>query len=1240
MKQTELFNRLNYGVLVVVTALILAIIALNGSLFYRMTNEQAEIIGREQLETVSGRLQGVLKEAEVNLWQAESELEILLQQGASEEEILDFCNRWKQVTGSVNGTNVYAAGDDWFVIPDFEEPEGFDARERVWFQGARKKGVGKLYISAPYLDAVTGDMCFTVSVLLRDRDAVLGMDYTLSSVQESIHEIAGEDGGDALIISGSGQIVGYSDERVVGQLVSEALPQYTNVFQRILSSGEDSMYFSAEIEGTKSTIFYSCTANEWYLISTVSNWNLYRSSYIQLIRNSILNMLLVAGIIVLYLVSYRNRMRVERQLRAEQEAFESLSSELDQPMRRLLELSSYEELQESGNQREHMGLIRESAFALDHMISGLHSFIGAGEAQKEKTQKLSPKPRRELSDRSSHIFLLGILAILLVTMLISILLTSRMMRQDGNDRMQMEVNNYAHELNLWIAEQKSILDMFVSAISSDPGILEDYDAAVQWLDGITRQYSTISVTYMTNPEAEHTVIMNNGWQPDEGWKVEERQWYIDSSTSEKEDGFNISAPYYDEQTGLYCVTLSERVYDRSGEFLGIFGIDFYLDKLTQILNASYSDDGYAFLVDSNGQIINHPNKEYELNAGRSVSVERGGYLEAVYSEDPVMLRDYDGRWKVAMATIDPTSNFSIIGIKNWSVIYGSIVTYDLLFFVLFGICMGIIVLLVSTMIHWQERANELLKESAEAARRAGQAKSDFLAQMSHEIRTPINAVLGLNEMIMRESSETEIQSYAENIQNAGRTLLSLINSILDFSKIEDGKMEILAYNYDTVSLISDLENMIRDRAAKKGLEFIMEISPDLPQTMFGDDVRIRQIITNLLTNAVKYTESGSVTLRIEAREHTEDRCLLHVEVQDTGVGIREEDREKIFQTFQRLDTGKNRTIEGTGLGISIVQRLLNMMGSTLQLDSTYGEGSVFYFDLEQRISSNNPIGDYRERRLGAGNDHRAGEYVYAPATKVLFIDDNETNLLVDRGLLRRSGIRVDTALSGPEGLDLVRQNVYDILFVDHMMPGMDGIETLRALREQNLLTEQTAVIMMTANAITGAREEYLKEGFDDYLSKPVDVDRMEDLLEKYLPQEKIEHRRIEKAEKKKERTEEPEIEESVPGKQISHELGLLYCAGSEEIYRAAAQSWLESDFENRLQAAFDASDWKEYRLCAHTIKSTALNLGARGLSELAKSVEQHLKNSPEGEGVSARRHEALLKLYRETYEELKQDMNP
>ena len=187
---------------------------------------------------------------------------------------------------------------------------------------------------------------------------------------------------------------------------------------------------------------------------------------------------------------------------------------------------------------------------------------------------------------------------------------------------------------------------------------------------------------------------------------------------------------------------------------------------------------------------------------------------------------------------------------------------------------------------------------------------------------------------------------------------------------------------------------------------------------------------------------------------------------------------------------------------------------------------------------------------------------------------------------------------------------------------------------------KVAVIMMTANAITGAREESLKEGFDDYLSKPVDVDRMEDLLEKYLPQEKVEHRRVEKAEKKKERAEEPEIEESVPGKQISHELGLLYCAGSEEIYRAAAQSWLESDFENRLQAAFDASDWKEYRLCAHTIKSTALNLGARGLSELAKSVEQHLKNSPEDEGVSARRHEALLKLYRETYEELKQDMNP
>ncbi|MBQ9460089.1 MAG: response regulator [Oscillospiraceae bacterium] len=396
---------------------------------------------------------------------------------------------------------------------------------------------------------------------------------------------------------------------------------------------------------------------------------------------------------------------------------------------------------------------------------------------------------------------------------------------------------------------------------------------------------------------------------------------------------------------------------------------------------------------------------------------------------------------------------------------------------------------------------EKLAYERNRANDATRAKSAFLANMSHEIRTPINAILGMDEMILRESSERETLSYASDIQAAGKTLLSLINDILDFSKVEEGKMEILPTQYDLRSVVNDLVNMVRDRADKKGLRLKIELDESTPHLLYGDAIRIRQCSLNLLTNAVKYTESGSVTLALGYEQTGEDSISLRIRVSDTGIGMKPEDVERMFSPFTRIEEQRNRSIEGTGLGMSITKQLIELMGSTLEVESVYGEGSTFSFAIEQGVVKWEPVGAFSSR---SEEVHRSAyrELFHAPGARVLAVDDTPVNLTVVRALLKKTQIVIDTAESGREALELAANQYYDIFLIDHMMPEMDGIETLHEL--QKLPHLKTSVfIALTANAVSGARELYIEAGFDDYLSKPVDGEHLEDMLVHYLPPEKL-----------------------------------------------------------------------------------------------------------------------------------------
>lgn len=399
-----------------------------------------------------------------------------------------------------------------------------------------------------------------------------------------------------------------------------------------------------------------------------------------------------------------------------------------------------------------------------------------------------------------------------------------------------------------------------------------------------------------------------------------------------------------------------------------------------------------------------------------------------------------------------------------------------------------------------------LEKARIKADEANQSKSLFLANMSHEIRTPINAVIGMNEMIIRESQNETIINYARNVDSAGKNLLSIINDILDFSKLEAGKMEIVESEYHLSNLINDVVNMISFKAKAKGLEFFTFIDETLPDGLVGDELRIRQVIVNILNNAVKYTNGGSVSLAVRGDyDDVGNSIALVIEVEDTGIGIKKEDISKIFGKFDRVDIGQNKGVEGTGLGLAITSGLLSAMHGTVDVQSVYGEGSKFTVLLPQRIVSNDPIGDYREKFKESSA--KAGGYeetFHAPDASILVVDDTVINLTVIRGLLKKTQVNVDTCTNGPDSVVMAQNKKYDVILMDYRMPSMDGQAALTLIKNDiSGMNNDTPIICLTADAISGARERYLQEGFDDYLTKPVEGIRLEGMLLEYIPDERI-----------------------------------------------------------------------------------------------------------------------------------------
>ncbi len=524
------------------------------------------------------------------------------------------------------------------------------------------------------------------------------------------------------------------------------------------------------------------------------------------------------------------------------------------------------------------------------------------------------------------------------------------------------------------------------------------------------------------------------------------------------------------------------------------------------------------------------------------------------------------------------------------------------------LAIGLLFLLIMAIIKTGQDLfySEKKKQQAILAR---EAQAKFLANMSHEIRTPINAIIGMNEMILRENSDSAVQEYALNIQNASTMLLGLVNDVLDFSKIESGQLELVEEPYSLPQLLLDERLLLQTRAAGRPISTVLDIAPDLPSGCIGDELRIKQILTNLLSNAVKYTRQGSITLKAFSKPLENDMIELSFSVIDTGIGIRPEDRSKLFDSFKRLELKKNRNIQGTGLGLNIAKQLTEQMHGTITVESEYGKGSAFTICIPQRVTDPQPIGSLEDRVKQIRTAKNISEGIFtAPDASILIVDDNTINLTLIKNLLKRTLIQVDTAASGRECLELTKHKKYDIIFMDHMMPDMDGVETLHLLRTDHTNPNQnTVVVALTANAIAGCREMYLNYGFNDYFAKPIQSDKLEQLLVQLLPDALV-RRKQDDADTATTPAPAPAPAVNAPIPQLfelDYASALSYCGESDELYQEILTEFCSQteDFQAQLTTAYNNKDWKGYAIVAHGLKSTARTIGATCFSDLSRQHE-------------------------------------
>lgn len=982
-----------------------------------------------------------------------------------------------------------------------------------------------------------------------------------------------------------------------------------------------------------------------------------------------------------------------------------------------------------------------------------------GRTKKKKENK------NVFQSRAIIIVALGIIIIFTVVVGVAINIIGFHLIDEADGRYQLVTDNVQEEITTWFSNEAQIVLSQKAALEIN-GKFEP-DELTEYLTRIVQDYNDEGYIYdLYFVNTDNVMSSGYGYIPDPSIDFRQRPWYKDTLDM---DGLFYSAPYKDSNLDRYVVTISTTCYKPDGSLAGVLALDIFVDTLFSIANDKEIDgNSYVFLIDNNMGIATHPNEEYAYVDEEPINVSsiadnkydyivryiNGEVSKKDKSKNHYNIKDYDGIYRaVYVSEIDCCHWYVVTAIQS-TVFYSTLI--KTLFFVIVALVGCLAVGIMVTRFYTSRIISEL-NEANENALVANEAKGVFLANMSHEIRTPINAIIGMNEMVIRENNDPNINDYALDIASASRSLVTIVNDILDFSKIESGKMEIVETEFNIASMINDIVNMSESRLGNKQLALLFDVDPEIPVGIVGDEMRIKQIILNMMTNAIKYTNTGFVKMRVEFTKQ-EYGINLNVFVKDSGIGIAEENIDQLYQSFKRFDSKRNRSIEGTGLGLSITKRLVQNMGGFINVTSKLGVGSEFSICIPLKVSNSSPfislknpsevsvvsLFDYdaldiniRKETINILNGIQNGlkfemtnlkkfedlqsylvdnkpthilidkntyykneEYyekvshsyqviviqkrgnaidlpgsiisfftpLYAislagilnnkkysfisgstlqtfeaPEAKILIVDDNAMNLKVAAGLLKPYKMRVTTVDSGLKAIDILKEDpTYDIVFMDHMMPIMDGIEATQKIRklEGDYYTNLT-IIALTANTINNAKNMFLQNGFNDFLPKPININLLDKILRAYLPEDKMKPSSNDETSDFKEENLNNTVlvnasDKSVTGdspaeivKDFDYETGMKYSGGSMDLYLEILKEYVENSDEMKqfITTSFENKDWKNYVIKVHALKSMSMTIGAVPLSEAAKELE--LSGKAENYEPILQKTEGLLKQYEE-----------